>query len=295
MSTASKTDLIDGAKERVDEAKEKVDRAVKKASPFIEGMARVGFAAKGLAYFLVGGLAGMAAVGAGAKMLSRGGLIQWLAGKPLGWVMAIGLGIGFGAYGLWQIFWAARDPEFEGTSWKGIGKRIGKFFSGIVHLGLVWLAFRIAWGQEVRDESGDARAQDWTAWGMSYPLGRWIVAGVGIGFVAYAFSQALKAWRLDADEELHPREISKKARDFACWVGRFGIAARAVVFFIIGCFLVMAAWFENANQARGLGGALHALAERPYGWILLLIVALGLIAYGGYALVQAKYKRLRAR
>ena len=296
MATAtSKPDILDQAQEKVEEAKEHVERAVKKASPYIELTARIGFAAKGLAYFMIGVLAGLAAIGAGAHTVTNRGAIQWLANKPLGWVVAIGMAIGFGAFGLWQIFWALWDPEREGTDWRALGKRFAKFCSGVTQLALVSAAIRIAMGIARYDESGDTNAQDWTAFAMSHALGRWIVAGIGIGFVIYAGAQVRKAWKLDADEELHPREISKRARDIACYIGKFGIACRAVVFFIIGCFLIIAAWYQRPGEARGLGGALRALAEQPYGWVLLSVVSLGLIGYGVYALVQAKYRRIRTR
>ena len=295
VTTASKSDLLDDAKQHVENAKNHVDKAVRGARPYIEMTARIGFAAKGLAYLLIGGFAALAAVGSSNQTFSRAGMLQFLAGKPLGWVLAIGLGIGFGAFGLWQIFWALRDPEFEGHDWKGMRKRFAKFCVGIGHLALVGLAFRVAMGSANTDQSGDAKAQDWTAWAMSYPLGRWIVAGIGIGFVVYTVSQLRKAWKLDPDEELRTHELSSFQRTLSCNIGKFGIAARAVVFFIIGCFLILAAWHAHPHEARGLGGALHALAEQPYGWILLAIVALGLIAYGLYALVQARYRRIRAR
>jgi len=295
--TTKASDLIDEAQEKVDQAKKQVDRAVRKASVYIELTARIGLAAKGLAYFLVGGLAALAAIGAGAGAgtVSNGGAIQWLIHRPLGWVMVVGLAIGFGAFGLWQIFWAVRDPENEGADWKGLSTRFGRFFGGLVQLGLVYVAIRTAMGVTSTDETGDTRARDWTAYAMSYPLGRWIVAGIGIGFVAYAVGQVWHAWKLDPDEELHPREMSKRAREVVCWIGRFGTAARAIVFFIVGCFLIIAAWYARPGEARGLGGALHALAEQPYGWLLLSIVSLGLIGYGVYAMVQAKYTRIRVR
>jgi len=295
VTTASKTDLLDEAQKQVEKAKEQVEKAVREAGPYIEMTARIGFAAKGLAYLLIGGFAGLAAIGSSNETFSRAGMLQFLAGRPLGWVLAIGLGIGFGAFGLWQIFCALRDPEHEGHDWNGLRKRFVKFCVGIGHLVLVVLAFRVVLGTVRTDQYGDVKARDWTAWAMSYPLGRWIVAGIGVGFIVYTFSQLRTAWKLEPDEELHTHEISKFARSLSCNVGKFGIAARAVVFFIIGCFLILAAWHAHPGEARGLGGALHALAEQPYGWILLAIVALGLIAYGVYALVQARYRRIRAR
>jgi hypothetical protein len=77
-------------------------------------------------------------------------------------------------------------------------------------------------------------------------------------------------------------------------VCRFGLIARGVVFVIIGGFLIVAAVEFSSAQARGLQGALQTLQQQPYGWILLGIVALGLVAFGIYSLIEAWYRRIEA-
>ena len=43
---------------------------------------------------------------------------------------------------------------------------------------------------------------------------------------------------------------------------------------------------------RDRDGALRALADTPYGFALLTIVALGLAAYGIYSFFRARYTKL---
>jgi hypothetical protein len=76
--------------------------------------------------------------------------------------------------------------------------------------------------------------------------------------------------------------------------GQAGLAARGVVFCIIGVFLIQAALSANPEEARGLGGALDTLAAQPYGPYLLGAVALGLVGYGVYCAVNARYRRIPA-
>jgi hypothetical protein len=76
--------------------------------------------------------------------------------------------------------------------------------------------------------------------------------------------------------------------------GQFGIAARAVVFVVVGIFLVRAGMQHDSSEAGGLQDSLAALARAPYGRYVLGVVALGLIAYGGYQLATARYRRMRA-
>ena len=86
--------------------------------------------------------------------------------------------------------------------------------------------------------------------------------------------------------------MSAPEKTWATRMGRFGLAARGVVFAVIGFFLIQAARSSNASQVRGLGGALAALASQPYGPWLLGLVALGLVAYGIYNFVQARYRQM---
>jgi hypothetical protein len=81
----------------------------------------------------------------------------------------------------------------------------------------------------------------------------------------------------------------KKALIF---LGRLGYGALGVVFTIIGFFMIVAAVQFNAQQAKGLDTALSELLHLPFGPVLLGIVALGLIAYGVYSFVEARYRRL---
>ena len=90
------------------------------------------------------------------------------------------------------------------------------------------------------------------------------------------------------------RDSSETARRWARGVSRFGIAARGVVFALIGAFLVRAAYDANAHEAKGLGGTLRALATEPHGKWLLGIAALGLIAYGLYDFILARYRHINA-
>jgi len=73
-------------------------------------------------------------------------------------------------------------------------------------------------------------------------------------------------------------------------VCRFGLAARGAVFLLIGFFLGRAAARHDPQQAAGVRESLLALAG--FGRWALGAVALGLIAYGVYQLVEARYRRI---
>ena len=87
--------------------------------------------------------------------------------------------------------------------------------------------------------------------------------------------------------------MDARARRNVIAVSRFGIAARAVVFFVIGGSFVLAALRHNPEAAHAVTGALRLIAE-PFGGALLVLVGIGLAAYGIFAFVNARYRSIRA-
>lgn len=278
-----------------DNARDHVNDAVHKASPFVRKFARFGYAAKGVVYVMVGGLAAAAAFGRGGETTGSRGALQAVLEQPFGQVLLGIVAFGLACYAAWQFIRAVEDPENEGSDGKAIAKRVGFFISGVIHVGLVIAAVRMVVGSGGGgDGSGDSGAQGWTATLMSYPLGQWLVAIVGLIIAGYGVAQLIRAYKADLDSQLVLSGMSAAARQWIRRVCRFGMAARGVVFGIIGLFLVLAAWRQNPSEARGLGGALRSLQEQGYGPWLLGVIALGLIAYGIYEFVLARYRRIDA-
>ena len=119
---------------------------------------------------------------------------------------------------------------------------------------------------------------------MEHPFGRWAVAAAGVGVLGYGGYQIFRAFSKKVRDHLDP-----KIGEALIAISRFGIAARAVVFGVIGVSLVRAAILFNPNAARGTSGAMSQFS----GW-LLVILALGLIAYGVYAFINARYRYIKA-
>jgi hypothetical protein len=74
--------------------------------------------------------------------------------------------------------------------------------------------------------------------------------------------------------------------------GRFGLAARGLVFMLAGGFVVVAALRFDPSEAAGLCGALQTLLRQPFGSWLLGVTALGLVAYGLLMLAVTRYGRI---
>jgi len=276
----------------LEEAKAHLRDARRKASPFVEKFARFGYAAKGVVYVVVGALAAMAAVGYGGETTGSRGAMQSIYQQPFGRLLLAVVAFGLTGYALWQFIRAIEDPENEGNDAKAIVKRIGFFISGTVHFALVWYAIGVITGAAGTGGDDDRGAKTWSATAMSYPMGRWLVFLVGCGFLGYGVYQLIRAFQAKLSKRLHLGELDPRTCKVVVSVGRFGIAARGVVFSVIGVFLAIAAYHHNPNEARGIAGALETLQRQPYGPWLLGAVAIGLIAYGVHQFVTARYRRI---
>jgi hypothetical protein len=87
--------------------------------------------------------------------------------------------------------------------------------------------------------------------------------------------------------------MSGDEKRWAVKAGKWGYCARGVVFAIAGLFLVFAGFHSNPGEARGLEGVLDTLAAKPFGQLMLALVAAGLACYGVFCFVEAKYRRVR--
>lgn len=264
------------------------EEAARKASPWIERLARFGYVAYGMVYLLIGALALQAAFGGGGAPGQEGALRSILA-APLGRVLLGLVAAGLLAYAAWRLFQGILDPDNEGKDAKGIVKRLDHVLNGLFHGALAFTAGQLALGS---GGGGGGSPDDWTATLMSQPLGRWLVAAAGAVILVAGLYQFYKAYKADFRDELKLEEMSLREKRWSAHVGRLGFAARGAVFLVIGVFLGLAGLQSNPQQARGLGGALETLARQPFGPFLLGAVALGLVAYGVFMFVMARYRRI---
>lgn len=258
-------------------------------STWVERLARWGYATKGIVYGLIGMLALTAAFGLGGQTTDSNGALQTISRQPFGQFLLILLTIGLLGYALWRFIECFQDPEHKGSDAKGILTRIGYAISGLIYAGLAFTSAKLVIGAG----SGNSNSQqDWTARILAQPFGQWLIGTIGAIIIGMAFYMFYKAYKTKFQRELDLRELDSNQEKVIINICRFGIAARAIVFVIIGFFLIQAARFSNANEVKGIDGALQTVGQQPFGKVLLSLVALGLVAYGIYMAVQARYKRL---
>lgn len=257
---------------------------------WVERLARFGMAAKGTVYGIVGLLAVQAAFGTGGQTTDTQGALQAIVAQPFGKILLSFVAIGLIGYVLWRFVQAIKDPENKGTDAKGIAQRLGYAVNGLIYAGLAFSAVGIVLGSSSGGSSNST--QDGTAILLSQPFGQWLVGTVGAFVIGVGFYQFYQAFTAKFQQKLNLTGLSSIEEKWVIGISKFGLAARGVVFCVIGFFLIQAARQSDASEARGLGEALQALVEQPYGPWILGVVAFGLVAYGIYMVIQARYRRV---
>ncbi len=254
-------------------------------------LARFGYAAKGVVYLLIGGLALGSVLTTGGSTTGPVGAFREVVSQPFGQILLSLIALGLFGYTLWRFVQAIKDPDNEGSDAKGIVKRIGYATSGVVYASFAIAAVGLVMGSG--GGSGN-QTEDITARVMAQPYGRWLIAIAGLIVIVTGVYQFYKGYSAKFTKVLKMGEMSPGERTWAVRSGRLGLIARSVVYALIGTFLIQAALTANPEQAGGLGEALRTLSQQPYGPWLLGLVALGLMLYGVYSLVLARYRRIYA-
>jgi hypothetical protein len=247
---------------------------------------RLGYATRGVVYGLIGTLALLWSLRlSGGRVTDGEGAVQRIGGQtwglPLLWAVAIGLG----CYAAWNLFRAVVDPEHQGHGRKGVVQRIGYGVSAASQGFLAAYTFQLAAGEA---EGGGHESS--LAKLLSLPGGRVAIAVAGLIAVGFGLFELHRAYKNRVDRE-YRGGLPEAHRLLVMRVARVGVAARGLVFPVIGISLIAAAIGADASQAHGFGEALHDIARQSYGRILLGVVAAGLVAYGTHMFFMARYAR----
>jgi Domain of Unknown Function (DUF1206) len=261
-------------------------------SPFIKWLERFGFMVRGLIYFVIGLLALELAIGTGGATTSPTSAIEVIGHQPLGKLLLVLIAVGLAGYALWGVIRAILDPLGRGSDAKGLFDRAGFLFSGISYAVLLIPTVQ-ALLNKPSGSAGSTNGVPKTL--MTGPWGKYLVIAFGIFWIITGAGQLGAAYTAHFLRDLKTATMSAQEVKTATWLGKSGYAARGIVFVLIGLGILQTALAVGARQAQGFDGALAALAHAPYGGILLAAVAIGLILFGIYSAMCAKWTKIGTR
>jgi hypothetical protein len=273
-----------------------VARRVPRLATLVEWAARLGYGARGFVYLSAGALTLLAATDRIGQAAGTGGAAGWLAEQPFGRIWLVLLGLGLWAFVGWRVLQAVFDADHEGTDLKGWAARAGQALSGVFYAILASGVF------EYLDEVGEATSaaadraesvaenQEKAAMLLGLPFGAALLALAGLAVLAVGIGNIVRAVRDDFDDALAcPEALCRPASILA----RAGYAARGFAYLPLGVFVCLAGLHASAGEVTSTAGALAALERQPGGSWILGLTAAGLMAFGAFAFVEARWRRIR--
>jgi hypothetical protein len=263
-------------------------RAGRRSLVILELASRIGYLARGVVYISVGLIALLAAIGVAPS--PRGPIAaleawgEWRFGVFLLWLTAFGLA----AFCGWRILQSVFNVEGRSPGFAGWCGRIGQGFSAVMYLVLTYSAFKLIdtlADLHQMDDAASTRAVVKTL--LNFPYGGKLVFVLGAATMLIGLGNLVQAALRDFAKRL---ACNPKFGRRAVRLARVGYSARGVVFFLVGLSIASAGLHASDADAQSAGGALSYLRSLPFGDALLGFTAVGLIAFGLFAFVEARYR-----
>lgn len=255
--------------------------------PFVK-LARLGYGARGVVYLTVGGLALLTAFGSGGEVTDSKGAISAIKDQPLGEILLTILILGLVGYAIWRFTQSLKDTDSHGHSFQGVMIRGALLASAITHTALaIWATSLLFSGG---GGGGSSRAAEEKQTFLSSELGQVTLGILGFAIIVAGVVNLYKGYTARFERYM---SLPSSNRGWLRPVCRFGLAARGIVWMIVGAFILQSVWQANNGTIAGMDDAMNALQQAVFGQILLGITAAGLFAFGIYSILEAVYRRIQ--
>ncbi len=256
----------------------------------LEVAARVGFLARGAIYLLIGIIAIQIALGHGGQA-DRGGALAQIASKSYGTFVLWMLVVGFAGLALWRFSEAAFGAV--GPGGHKTGERLKSLARAVLYSFFFVSTLKLVTGTSSgATANGNSQSRELTARVMTHSGGRLLVGLVGVLVLAIGVLLAREGWTKEFLKRMNLGDAPTGTRSLVEKLGVIGGVARGAVIALAGVFLIIAAVRFSPSKAGGIDGTLRAFAHTPLGPFLLILVALGLIAFGLFSWCEARWRRV---
>ena len=247
-----------------------------------------GWAAKGVVYVALAYLVLQMAFGQASQDASTTGALRLIAQSAPGKIVLIVLGIGLLAFAVGRILEVTTlaGPQIDG---KDKAKAVVLAF---LYTSLALTAFSIVGLAGSSSGGGGGSEQQGSAFLLGLPGGRFIVGLVGLAVIAYGAKQVHSGVKQEFLGTLRTGQMSSSMRSAVEKLGTAAYVTKGAIMALVGWFFLQSAITYNPQEAKGLDAALQEIAGQTWGRIVLTLVAIGLLAYGVFAFVESRYRRV---
>jgi hypothetical protein len=257
-------------------------------SRVLEWLTRMGFIGYGVLHLAIAWLAVQIAVGRSGQEGDQSGALQTLAAQPFGKFLLVLIAVGLVAMAIWQLLLAAighRDKQGKARTFE----RVASGARTVVYAVLAYTATKVVMGAPTSSAQQQRKA---TAGVMAHTAGAWLIGLIGVGVFALGVGLAWYGAKHKFVRKLNLAGARPNTRRAARWLGALGYVAKGVAFAIVGALLVDAAATNDPNKSTGLDAALRTLVREPFGEFLLIVVGIGIAAFGIYCFFQSRYRKV---
>jgi len=252
-------------------------------------LARAGLIAYGVVHLLIGWLAVRIAWSAPAgKSADTSGALKTLAREPFGDFLLALVAFGLMALALWQVseaFWGYRNRKPAERA----GKRLTCGAKAVIYAALGASAASFALGSGSSSSQSQKQA---TSGVLAWPGGREIVEVAAVIIVGVGITLVVKGVKKSFADEIDISSMSPFAQKGVAILGQVGYIAKGVALVLVGGLLGYATLNFDPQKAQGLDGAMQTILAQPFGRFLLTPMALGFVAFGVFAILQSRYRKM---
>lgn len=259
-----------------------------KRGPVGHVVARFGLGSRAIIYLTLAALMADLAITGHNRETDQGGALHDLGATDVGTVLLVVFAIGSVCYTAWRWSETAFGRQLEHLSRRDRAKA---FIEGACYLPFGIAAFAVAGGNSgSADQAGAYR--DASARVMHTTAGRVLVGVVGVVIVVVGAFLSSEGPRRSFLAQLALDDASSGWRRFTLTTGIIGATTRGIVFMFTGALVIVAAATASPAKAGGLDTAARTVARAPFGQIVLVVAALGMVAFGLFALAEARWRRI---
>lgn len=251
----------------------------------LDVVARLGFAVVGLLHVLIGALALRIAAGVPAEA-DQAGAVEALAALPAGPLLMWSGFVGCLGLSLWQLSEGtlrARHLDRKQRLEKNVSS--GSLSVAYAAIALLFATYSLGG----RPDSSSS-SQDFTAALMRTAAGVPLVMALGALIFGIGVYFVIKGAGKNFKDELN--FDGSPGGSLITGLGVAGHVAKGIALGLVGVLFFVAALRHDPAESKGLDGSLKALPEHPFGIYVLLAIGAGLICYGIFAIVRARYGRM---
>ena len=261
---------------------------------------RVAIGTQGVLYMILGLLAFQVATGDRSAKPSQKGAIEALARQPFGTVLLVFVAVGLACHAAWRLLLAVRgEPGNDDEDGKSLAKRAANVGRAVIYASFTIAAATLAFGSKSSSESGGGsggsgggtKEQKSTAFVLSWPAGPWIIIAVGLGIIGAGLWNVKRAVTRSFLDKLDCSSLAEGKERTVEIIGIIGYMARACSYGLIGWFLITAGRQHDSSETEGLDGALLELATTNYGPWLLRGLAVGLMLFGCFRVIDGMLRK----